>query len=119
MECCKAEEQSFLSQDSLYFEDKDVFLYKANALDSTLFASPFTNLIVISPPYNVGLECNAYNDDEPYQEYLEFSKKWMNNCYAWVKTQCRFCLNIPLDKNKGGARKENGASSTISKRATI
>jgi len=40
----------------------------------------------------------------PYQDYLEFSKKWMSNCYSWGKTQCRFCLNIPLDKNKGGAR---------------
>jgi len=75
MECCKVEDQSFLSQDSLYFEDKDVPLYNANALDSTLFASPFTNLIVISPPYNVGLECNSSDDEVSYQEYLEFSKK--------------------------------------------
>ena len=104
MECCKVELPSFLSQDSLYFEDKNVVLYNANALDSTLFASPFADLIVSSPPYNVGLEYNSHNDDKPYQEYLEFSIKWMSNCYAWANTQCRFCLNIPLDKNKGGAR---------------
>ena len=104
MECCKVEDQNFLSQDSLYFEDKNVRLYNANVLDSVLFASPFADLIVTSPPYNVGIEYNSSDDEVPYQEYLEFSKKWMGNCYVWSKTQCRFCLNIPLDKNKGGAR---------------
>ena len=103
MECCKVEDQNFLSQDSLYFEDKNVLLYNANVLASTLCASPFADLIVTSPPYNVGIEYNSSDDEVSYQEYLEFSKKWMGNCYAWSKTQCRFCLNIPLDKNKGGA----------------
>ena len=104
MECRKVDEVSSVLPNSPYFENKDITLYNANALDSTLFASPFADLIVSSPPYNVGLEYNSHNDDKPYQEYLEFSKKWMSNCYAWAKTQCRFCLNIPLDKNKGGAR---------------
>jgi len=28
----------------------------------------------------------------------------MHNCFLWSKTQARFCLNIPIDKNKGGHR---------------
>ncbi len=28
----------------------------------------------------------------------------MQNCYVWSNSQARFCLNIPLDKNKGGHR---------------
>lgn len=40
-----------------------------------------------------------------------FAKKWMSNCYQWSKKQTRFLLNIPLDKNKGGA-KSGGADLT-------
>jgi site-specific DNA-methyltransferase (adenine-specific) len=35
----------------------------------------------------------------------------MRNCFKWSKTQARFILNIPLDKNKGG-QKSVGADLT-------
>ena len=35
----------------------------------------------------------------------------MTNCYNWSKNESRFCLNIPLDKNKGG-NKSVGADLT-------
>jgi len=62
----------------------------------------FADLIVTSPPYNVGLEYNSSDDTLSYEEYLKFSEKWMRNCFNWSKSNARFCLNIPLDKNKGG-----------------
>ena len=46
-----------------------------------------------------------------YIEYLEFTKSWISNCFKWSKNQARFCLNIPLDKNKGG-QKSVGADIT-------
>jgi len=104
MACFKLETKNDIFKDSLYFEKKNISLYNADVLNASLFASPFINLIVTSPPYNVGIEYNSHDDEVPYQDYLEFSKKWMSNCYAWAQVQCRFCLNIPLDKNKGGAR---------------
>lgn len=102
--CTFIRENNFLSHELLYFEGRDVALYNADCLNSNLFNEPFINLIVTSPPYNVGIEYNSHNDEEPYYEYLDFSKQWMSNCYAWSRTQARFALNIPLDKNKGGAR---------------
>lgn len=102
--CTFIRENNFLSHELLYFEGRDVALYNADCLNSNLFDEPFINLIVTSPPYNVGVEYSSHNDEEPYHKYLDFSKKWMSNCYAWSKTQARFALNIPLDKNKGGAR---------------
>jgi site-specific DNA-methyltransferase (adenine-specific) len=60
------------------------------------------DLVVTSPPYNVDIKYNSHNDQITYEQYIEFSKKWMSKCYYWLKDDGRFCLNIPLDKNKGG-----------------
>ena len=42
------------------------------------------------------------NDGIPYGEYLKFTKRWLKKCLSMVKDDGRLCLNIPLDKNKGG-----------------
>ena len=86
------------------FSYKDIRLLNNDSLSETLFKEEFIDLIVTSPPYNVGIEYNSNNDELNYDDYLSFSEKWMANCYKWSKTQARFCLNIPLDKNKGGSR---------------
>lgn len=60
------------------------------------------DLIVTSPPYNVDIHYNLHRDDLSYEDYLEFTNAWVAKCYELVKDDGRFCLNIPLDKNKGG-----------------
>ena len=85
-----------------YFCHKNTLLFRADILDNQLFDQQFIDLIVTSPPYNVGINYNSNNDGLTYEQYLDFSEQWMKNCYSWSKTQARFCLNIPLDKNKGG-----------------
>ncbi len=60
------------------------------------------DLVVTSPPYNVDIQYNSHNDRVTYEEYLDFSEKWMGRCFDWLDDDGRFCLNIPLDKNKGG-----------------
>lgn len=87
-----------------YFKYKNIVLIQGNSLDKNLFEQEFIDLIVTSPPYNVGIDYNSNNDELSYEKYLEFSHKWMSNCYKWSKSQGRFLLNIPLDKNKGGNR---------------
>ncbi|MCZ7610048.1 MAG: site-specific DNA-methyltransferase [Ignavibacterium sp.] len=57
------------------------------------------------------MEYKSNNDELSYEHYLEFSENWMRNCYLWSKSQARFILNIPLDKNKGG-QKSVGADLT-------
>lgn len=61
-------------------------------------------MIVISPPYNVDIKYHSYNDDLTYDEYSSFSEMKIKNCFHWTKKQGRFCLNIPLDKNKEGQK---------------
>ena len=92
------------SRRSLYFSDSNVQIYLGDVQNSELFQSEFADLIVTSPPYNVGIDYNSHHDELGYEDYLRFSKLWMSNCYKWSRNQARFLLNIPLDKNKGGHR---------------
>lgn len=87
-----------------YFEYRNIRLFLGDVLNQSTFKEPFIDLIVTSPPYNVGIDYNSNNDEISYQEYLKFSQRWMSNCYKWSNSQARFLLNIPLDKNKGGQK---------------
>jgi len=100
-----------------YFRHKNTLLFHGNSLHSYLFDKPFIDLIVTSPPYNVGIAYNSNNDELSYNNYLEFSYQWMRNCYNWSNTQARFCLNIPLDKNKGGHRPVGADLTKIAQKA--
>ena len=62
------------------------------------------DLIVTSPPYNVGIEYNEHNDDMSYNEYLEWSKKWLKKSLKLLKDDGRMCLNLPIDKYKDDKR---------------
>ncbi len=86
----------------VYFKNKNITLYNDNCLDKNLFSQEFIDLIVTSPPYNVGIDYNSNDDTITYEDYLEFSRQWLQNCFDWSNDQARLCLNIPLDKNKGG-----------------
>jgi site-specific DNA-methyltransferase (adenine-specific) len=86
------------------FRHKNVSLYQGDATNPKLFSAPFIDVIITSPPYNVGIEYNSNDDTLSYERYLEFSEQWMSNCYNWSHPEARFLLNIPLDKNKGGNR---------------
>jgi site-specific DNA-methyltransferase (adenine-specific) len=71
---------------------------------------------VTSPPYNVDIKYNSHDDHLSYEDYKEFSEKWMSCCYRWLKDDGRFCLNIPLDKNKGGQQSVGADLTTIAKK---
>lgn len=58
---------------------------------------------------------NNYDDKIPYDVYLDYTKKWLEKCYKLVKDDGRFCLNIPLDKNKGGQQSVYADITTIAK----
>ena len=88
-------------------------LLEASALNSAAVPAESIDLIITSPPYNVGLVYDDKTDDAiTYQEYLEFSHRWMTNCFQWSKSGGRMCLNIPLDKNKEG-KQSVGADFTL------
>ena len=60
------------------------------------------DLIVTSPPYGVDIRYATYDDAIPYDKYLNFTEKWLAKLLELAKPDGRLCLNIPLDKNRGG-----------------
>ncbi len=85
-----------------YFKYDGISIYNDDILRVGDIPKSCVDLIVTSPPYNVDIHYNSNKDDLSYDEYLEFTERWIEKCYDFSKDDGRFCLNIPLDKNKGG-----------------
>jgi len=88
--------------DSLYFFKDSTYIYQDDFLSTTCIEENSVDLIVTSPPYNVDINYGNYNDELSYNDYLNFTRDWLTKALKLVKPDGRFCLNIPLDKNKGG-----------------
>lgn len=86
----------------LFYNHNGISIYNDTVLNTTLLERSSIDIIVTSPPYNVGIDYNSNDDGGSYSKYLQFTEAWIRNCYFWAKSSCRFILNIPLDKNKGG-----------------
>jgi len=86
----------------IFYVYEGIKIVNGDVLKTTAIKNNSIDLIVTSPPYNVDIKYNSHNDKLSYNAYLEFSKKWLSRCYEWLKDDGRFCLNIPLDKNKDG-----------------
>ena len=85
-----------------YFHNDNILIYQNDILKFSEISKNSIDLIITSPPYNVDIHYSSNKDDLSYKEYLEFSRKWLLKCYDLAREDGRFCLNIPLDKNKGG-----------------
>ena len=97
----KKKKKSF-SKANTYFQMGDIQIYRNDLLKIKNIPSKSIDLIVTSPPYNVDICYGTHKDNSSYEGYLSFTKKWLEKCYRWSKDDGRLCLNIPLDKNKGG-----------------
>lgn len=78
--------------------------------------SDSVDLIVTSPPYNVNVAYGAHDDGSSYEEYLRFSEEWIGTCRDLSRDDGRFCLNVPLDKNKGGQQSVYADLTSIAKK---
>jgi site-specific DNA-methyltransferase (adenine-specific) len=110
-------EKEFSSNQNVYYNYKETYLLNNDVLDENLFDKEFIDLIVTSPPYNVGIDYNSNDDELDYEHYLRFSEKWLTNCYKWSNPQARLCMNIPLDKNKNGVRAVGADLTQIAQKA--
>jgi site-specific DNA-methyltransferase (adenine-specific) len=99
----------------LYFNTDTLWLYHDNILTTECVPENSFDLIVTSPPYNVDIQYNAHDDQMTYEDYLRFTKQWIAKCHRLAKSDGRFCLNIPLDKNKGGQQSVCADITTIAK----
>ena len=87
----------------VFFESKEgsIKIIHDDFLTTNLIEKNSIDIIVTSPPYNVDIHYNSFQDDIPYETYLEFTVQWLRKAYSLVKSDGRMCLNIPLDKSKG------------------
>jgi site-specific DNA-methyltransferase (adenine-specific) len=105
-----------LCSHEVYFHHKNIWLFRDNSLDEHLFDKEFIDLTVTSPPYNVGIKYKSNDDALDYEHYLDFSHKWIANCFNWTKKQGRLLLNIPLDKSKDGYHSVGADLTTLAKK---
>ena len=76
----------------------------ADATQRSVLAKDSVDLIITSPPYNVGMSYSgsAADDSLDYQHYLRFTARWLRNCLYWTRDTGRLCVNVSIDKNKNG-----------------
>lgn len=55
--------------------------------------------IITSPPYNVGLSYNEYDDNKEYSDYLNWMTEVFGVCYRVLSADGRMCINIGDGKN--------------------
>ncbi len=101
---------SYISE-TPYFKADNLLIYNSDILKISSIPDSSVDLIVTSPPYNVDIHYNSHADNLSYEDYLEFTQKWLKKCFDLAKSEGRLLLNIPLDKNKGG-QKSVGADFT-------
>lgn len=105
-----------MSKSCVFFNNNIIKVINDDVISTQFIQEDSIDLIVTSPPYNVDIQYNSHKDDLSYVEYLNFSHQWMSRCFKWLKNDGRFCLNIPLDKNKGGQQSVGADITTIAKK---
>jgi len=99
-----------------YFQFGSICIYDDNILEINSIENNSIDLIVTSPPYGINVKYETYDDSIPYDKYLKFTRRWLDKCYNLIKDDGRLCLNIPLDKNKGGQQSVCADITTIAKK---
>ena len=57
------------------------------------------DLVVTSPPYNVGIDYDTHQDNMLMEDYWEFTRKWLTEAYNVLKSDGRIAVNIPYEVN--------------------
>jgi len=63
------------------------------------------DLVVTSPPYNVGIKYDEHEDTMPMDVYFNWCKLWLSEIYRTLKDDGRIAINIPYEIN---ARERGG-----------
>jgi len=57
------------------------------------------DLIVTSPPYNVGIDYDKHQDRQSMEDYWQFTKDWLSESFRILKDDGRIAVNIPYEVN--------------------
>jgi len=79
----------------IFFKDDHLLIINEDIFTTQKIPEKSVDLVVTSPPYNIDIQYNSHDDQLSYDDYLDFSTRWMTRCHGWLKDDGRFCLNIP------------------------
>lgn len=82
-----------------HYRDDLVTIYNADSTNLSFLADRSIQLVVTSPPYNLGKDYGTARDDATYFGYLDWVKVWCRELHRVLEPGGRLCLNIPLDIN--------------------
>ncbi len=99
----------------LVYSTDSLWIYHDSILTTDCIPENSIDLIVTSPPYNVDIAYGSHDDRMEYADYLTFTRRYLEKCHRLAKSDGRLCLNIPLDKNKGGQQSVCADVTTIAK----
>jgi site-specific DNA-methyltransferase (adenine-specific) len=99
----------------IFFHNSRLTIINDDVLTTREVQPESIDLVVTSPPYNVNIKYNSHDDSITYEKYKEFSREWMARCFEWLRDDGRFCLNVPLDKNRGGQQSVGADLTSIAK----
>jgi site-specific DNA-methyltransferase (adenine-specific) len=57
------------------------------------------DLVVTSPPYNVGIDYDSHDDNQSMEEYWKFTEEWVSESFRILKDDGRIAVNIPYEVN--------------------
>lgn len=98
------------------YDAEGIVVINDDILTSDAIKKDSIDLIVTSPPYNLDIKYQSHQDDMSYSDYLDFSRDWLSRCLELLRDDGRLCLNIPLDKNKGGHQSVGADITTVARR---
>lgn len=65
----------------------------------------YIDLVVTSPPYNLGIKYDVWEDKLPTRQYFKWCETWLKELYRVLKPDGRVCLNILLEMGVEGNKK--------------
>ena len=57
------------------------------------------DLMITSPPYNVGINYDTHVDTLSMDDYWDFTRQWLKGVYDVLKDDGRVAINIPYETN--------------------
>ena len=57
------------------------------------------DLLVTSPPYNVGIDYDTHDDTQSMEDYWKFTEDWLTQAFRLLKDDGRIAVNIPYEVN--------------------
>ena len=57
------------------------------------------DLLVTSPPYNVGIDYDTHDDKQSMEDYWNFTENWLSQAFRILKDDGRVAINIPYEVN--------------------